>query len=103
MKRLNKKCVGLLQNYYTDSRGLLKLRQAIAKKVGNGIIHDEVIVTSGGRFAIFSAILSILEPGEEVISIDPAWPAYQEFVDFAGGKIKTLKTTLEEKWTPDIK
>jgi aspartate aminotransferase len=66
-------------------------------------MHDEVIVTSGGRFAIFSAILSILKPGEEVISIDPAWPAYQEFVDFAGGKIKTLKTTFEEKWTPDIK
>lgn len=91
------------QYHYTDSRGLLKLRQAIAKKVGYGIMHDEVIVTSGGRFAIFSAILSILKPGEEVISIDPAWPAYQEFVDFAGGKIKTLKTTLEEKWTPDIK
>jgi aspartate aminotransferase len=91
------------QYHYTDSRGLLKLRQAIAKKVGNEIMNDEVIVTSGGRFAIFSAILSILKPGEEVISIDPAWPAYQEFVDFAGGKIKTLKTTLEEKWTPDIK
>jgi aspartate aminotransferase len=91
------------QYHYTDSRGLLKLRQAIAKKVGNGILHDEVIVTSGGRFAIFSAILSILEPGEEVISIDPAWPAYREFVDFVGGKIKTLGTTLEEKWTPDIR
>jgi aspartate aminotransferase len=44
-----------------------------------------------------------LKPGEEVISIDPAWPAYREFVDFAGGKIKTLETTLEEKWTPDIR
>ena len=65
------------------------LRQAIAKKVGHGIEHDEVIVTSGGRFAIFSAILSILRPGEEVISIEPSWPAYREFVDFAGGKIKT--------------
>ena len=70
-------------------RGLLRLRQAIAKKVGHGIEHDEVIVTSGGRFAIFSAILSILRPGEEVISIEPSWPAYREFVDFAGGKIKT--------------
>ena len=89
--------------HYTDSRGLLKLRQAIAKKVGNGITHDEVIVTSGGRFAIFSAIISILKPGEEVISVDPAWPAYREFVDFAGGKIKILETTLEEKWTPDIR
>lgn len=87
--------------HYTDPRGLLKLRQAIAKKVGHGIGQDEVIVTTGGRFALFSAILSILRPGEEVISIEPSWPAYREFVDFAGGKVKTLGTTLENNWTPD--
>ena len=87
--------------HYTDPRGLLKLRQAIAKKVGHGIDQDEVIVTTGGRFALFSAILSILRPGEEVISIEPSWPAYREFVDFAGGKVKTLGTTLENNWTPD--
>jgi aspartate aminotransferase len=91
------------QYHYTDSRGILKLRQAIAKKVGHGTVHDEVIVTPGGRFAIFSAILSILKPGEEVISIEPSWPAYREFVDFAGGKLKALGTTLEEKWTPDTR
>ena len=99
----------LIQSYnkkryhYTDPRGLLKLRQAIAKKVGHGIYQDEVIVTTGGRFALFSAILSILRPGEEVISIEPSWPAYREFVDFAGGKVKTLGTTLENNWTPDTR
>jgi aspartate aminotransferase len=99
----------LIQSYnkkryhYTDPRGLLKLRQAIAKKVGDGIDQDEVIVTTGGRFALFSAILSILRPGEEVISIEPSWPAYREFVDFAGGKVKTLGTTLENNWTPDTR
>jgi aspartate aminotransferase len=91
------------QYHYTDSRGLLKLRQAIAKKVGNGTVDNEVIVTSGGRFAIFSATLALLKQGEEVISIDPSWPAYREFVDFAGGKIKILHTTLEEGWAPDIR
>ena len=91
------------QYHYTDSRGLLKLRQAIAKKVGYGTVDNEVIVTSGGRFAIFSAMLALLKQGEEVISIDPSWPAYREFVDFAGGKIKVLHTTLEERWAPDIR
>jgi aspartate aminotransferase len=91
------------QYHYTDSRGLLNLRQAIAKKVGNGTVENEVIVTSGGRFAIFSAMLALLKQGEEVISIDPSWPAYREFVDFAGGKIKILHTTLEERWAPDIR
>ncbi len=91
------------QYHYTDARGLPKLRQAIAKKVGHRVVHDEVIVTSGGRFAIFSALLSLIKPGEEVISIEPSWPAYREFVDFAGGKMKILGTTLEEKWTPAIR
>jgi aspartate aminotransferase len=89
------------QYHYTDSRGIVNLRQAIARKVGHGIGADEVIVTAGGRFAIFSAILSMLKPGEEVISIEPSWPAYREFVDFAGGKMKILSTNLEEKWNPD--
>ena len=89
------------QYHYTDSRGIANLRQAIARKVGHGISADEVIVTAGGRFAIFSAILSMLKPGEEVISIEPSWPAYREFVDFAGGKMKILNTNLEEKWNPD--
>ena len=91
------------QYHYTDSRGLFRLRQAIANKVGNGITGDEVIITSGGRFAIFSAMLALLKQGEEVISIDPSWPAYREFVDFAGGKIKILKTTIEERWTPNLR
>jgi aspartate aminotransferase len=89
------------QYHYTDSRGIVNLRQAIARKVGHGIGADEVIVTAGGRFAIFSAILSMLKPGEDVISIEPSWPAYREFVDFAGGKMKILSTNLEENWNPD--
>ena len=91
------------QYHYTDSRGLINLRQAIAKRVGDGTTDEEVIVTSGGRFAIFSAILALLKQGEEAIVIDPSWPAYREFVDFAGGKNKILQTTLEERWTPNLR
>ena len=48
-------------------------------------------------------MLALLKQGEEVISIDPSWPAYREFVDFAGGKIKILQTTIEERWTPNLR
>ncbi|HEX5977233.1 MAG TPA: aminotransferase class I/II-fold pyridoxal phosphate-dependent enzyme, partial [Nitrososphaeraceae archaeon] len=41
----------LRQFHYTESRGIPKLRQAIAKKAGNGVIDEQVIVTPGGRFA----------------------------------------------------
>ena len=93
----------LRQYHYTETRGIPKLRQAIAQKVGNDINDEQVIVTPGGRFAVFSAILSLVKSGDEVISIEPAWPAYRECADFIGAKTKIIKTTLEEKWNPDLK
>jgi len=61
------------------------------------------MVTPGGRFAVFSAITSLLRAGEEMIVIEPAWPAYKECSDFVGAKTKVLTTTLENKWIPDTK
>jgi aspartate aminotransferase len=89
--------------HYTDTQGIAKLRDAIASKEGGGISKDQVIVTPGGRFAVFSAITSLLRAGQELIVIEPAWPAYKECVDFVGAKTKILRTTLENKWVPDIK
>jgi aspartate aminotransferase len=91
------------QYHYTETKGIPKLCQAIAKKVGSSITEDQVIVTLGGRFAVFSAFASLLKPGDEVISIEPAWPAYRECADFVGAKTNILKTTLEQRWNPDIK
>src|SRR4029079_9119551 len=76
-----------------------KLRDAIAKK--EGVAEDRVIVTPGGRFAVFSAIASLVKAGQELIAIEPTWPAYKESADYIGAKIQMLKTTLEDKWTPD--
>jgi aspartate aminotransferase len=46
--------------HYTDTLGIAKLRDAIATKEGGVISNDQVIVTPGGRFAVFSAITSLL-------------------------------------------
>jgi aspartate aminotransferase len=89
--------------HYTDTQGITKLRDAIATKEGGGISKDQVIVTPGGRFAVFSAITSLLRAGQDLIVIEPAWPAYKECADFAGARTKILRTTLENKWVPDIK
>ena len=89
--------------HYTDTRGIVKLRDAIATKEGGGISKDQVLVTPGGRFAVFSAITSLLKAGQELIVIEPAWPAYKECADFVGARTKILRTTLEDKWTPDMR
>jgi aspartate aminotransferase len=89
--------------HYTDTLGIAKLRDAIATKEGGGLSRDQVMVTPGGRFAVFSAITSLLRAGEEMIVIEPAWPAYKECSDFVGARSKVLATTLENNWVPDTK
>ena len=86
--------------HYTDTRGIPQLRDAIARKAGVG--EDRVIVTPGGRFAVFAAIASLVKPGEELVTIEPAWPAYRECADLIGARTKVLKTTMEDAWTPDL-
>ena len=68
-----------------------------------GICKDHVVVTPGGRLAVFSAITSLLRTGQELIVIEPAWPAYKECADFVGARTNILRTTLEDKWIPDTK
>jgi aspartate aminotransferase len=93
----------LQQYHYTDTYGIPELREAIAQKEGGGIPKDQVIVTPGGRFAVFSAITSLLRAGQELIVVEPAWPAYKECADFLGARTKVLRTTLENMWIPNTK
>lgn len=86
--------------HYTDTRGTPKLREAIAKQAK--VNDEQLMVTPGGRFGVFSAIVSLLRAGQEMIVIEPAWPAYRECADFAGVRTKVLRTRLEDKWVPDI-
>lgn len=88
--------------HYTDTRGIPQLRIAIANRAG---VKDEarVMVTPGGRFAVFAAIAGLLRPGDELITIEPAWPAYRECADFIGARTKVLRTSIESGWTPDLR
>jgi aspartate aminotransferase len=86
--------------HYTETRGIAKLREAIAKK--EKVSDDRLIVTPGGRFAVFSAIVSLLKPGNELIVIEPSWPAYKECADFVGAKTRIHRTRFEDKWEPDL-
>jgi len=88
--------------HYTEISGIPQLRQEISKKFSN-IRPEHVLVTPGGRFAVFSAITSLLKPGDEYINIEPSWPAYKECAEFIGAKTRLLKTTIGDKWTPNLK
>jgi len=87
--------------HYTDPKGIPSLRTQLARKFGVKNA-EEVIVTPGGRFGVFSAIASIVNPGEEIIIFEPAWPAYRECAEFVGAKVKVIKTSINSNWDPDI-
>ncbi len=93
--------------HYTETRGVPKLREALVKslkkKFDASVKDEQVIVTVGGRFAVFLAVSALLKPGNEIIAIEPYWPAYKECADLVNAKVKVLRTTLEEKWSPNLK
>ena len=60
------------------------------------------MVCRGARFAVYLAITTLLNPGDEIIVIEPAWPAYKDCALNAGIKVRTIKTTLETKWEPSV-
>jgi aspartate aminotransferase len=103
VKKALSRVYDLGQYRYTETRGMPELRSAIAQKTGNDIEANNVIVTPGARFAVFSSIVSLLTAGDEMICIEPAWPAYRECGTFVGSTTKSLRTKLEEGWNPDIK
>ena len=92
---------------YGQAKGMPIFREALAKYVSKkfnvNVKHENIIVSPGARFSIFSAITTLLNPGDEMIVIEPAWPAYKDCALNAGIKVRTINTTLEEKWEPSIK
>jgi aspartate/methionine/tyrosine aminotransferase len=75
---------------YTPAAGLPELRQAIVDKTkrdsGLEITVDQVLVTNGGKQAVYQAFATILDPGDEVILPSPFWTTYPEAIKLAGGK-----------------
>jgi aspartate aminotransferase len=92
---------------YGDSKGMLEFRDTIAKyvteKFGSKTSFNNILVSPGARFSVYLAISSLLNPGNEIIIIEPAWPAYQDNALNSGVKVRTIHTSLEGKWEPKVK
>ena len=75
--------------HYPPSRGNPRLIDAIVAKLRreNGVsaTSSQVIVTPGGKWALFLALGAILNPGDEVIVLEPAWVSYRPMIELNGG------------------
>jgi len=78
------------KNYrYTPAAGLPELREAIAQKTardsGWAVPASQVVVTNGGKQAVYQAFATLIDPGDEVILPTPYWTTYPEAIQLAGG------------------
>ncbi len=111
-------CHDTRNHRYTPAAGLPELREAIAQKTardsGYGVEAAQVVVTNGGKHAVYNTLTALLNPGDEVLLPTPYWTTYPEPSALAGATPVVLPTDevtgfrvtvdqLEAAWTPRTK
>ena len=91
---------------YGPAKGTNEFREIVSnfanKEFGGKTNSENVLVVPGARFGVFLAFSTLLNHGDEVIIIEPSWPAYRQCAINAGVKIRSIKTTLENRWEPSL-
>ncbi len=94
------------QSHYTESAGILSFREKIAHVLGHRykreISPEEVFISVSGRFALFTSIAANVRRGDEVIIVDPSYPAYSECVKDVGARPVRFPTDLNSDWNIDV-
>jgi aspartate aminotransferase len=90
------------ETHYTPVPGTQRVRDAISKKFkrDNGLVYnsDQIVVSTGAKQSLANVILSIVNPGDEVILPAPFWVSYVELVKVAGGVPVILPTSINEDY-----
>ncbi len=93
-------CADPRNHRYTPAGGLPELRAAIAAKTardsGYAVSAAQVLVTNGGKQAVYEAFATLLDPGDEVLLPAPYWTTYPESIRLAGGVPVDVVTTEQQ-------
>ncbi|WP_435318052.1 pyridoxal phosphate-dependent aminotransferase [Haloarchaeobius sp. TZWSO28] len=85
---------------YTSSNGIPQLKDAIVEKLrGDGLEQYEaenIIVTPGAKQALYEVIQALIDDGDEVVLLDPAWVSYEAMVKMAGGSLNRVDLSDSE-------
>lgn len=106
IKEAAKKAIDDNYSYYPPVAGYADLREAIARKFSrdNGLSYSptQIVVSTGAKQSIANVILSLINPGDEVIVPAPFWVTYIEIIKLAGGVPVVVQTDVESnfKFTP---
>ncbi|WP_436927279.1 pyridoxal phosphate-dependent aminotransferase [Halosimplex amylolyticum] len=81
---------------YTPSNGIPELKSAIVDKLhGDGLSQygtENVVVTPGGKQGLFEVFQTLIDDGDEVVLLDPAWVSYEAMVKLSDGSLKRVDT-----------
>lgn len=94
-------------SFYTPVPGYMSLRRAIASTLmrENGVdfAPEQIVVSGGAKQSLCNVVLTVVNPGDEVVIPTPAWVSYVEMVNLAGGKSVTVPATIDNdfKITPE--
>ena len=88
---------------YTANAGLLELREEISNYVSSRFhvpynAKEEIILTVGASQALDLALRAVLDPGDEVVIVEPCFVSYAPLVELAGGKTVTVETTSDQQF-----
>ena len=91
---------------YQPTAGVLPLREAICKKLEkeNRIkaTPDQVVVTAGGKFSIYLAFTAMLQKGDKVVLLDPAWVSYEAAAQINGAEVIRVPSSPDTGFSPDL-
>src|SRR5580704_10825973 len=89
-------CLDPKNHKYTATAGLPELREAIATKTardsGYQVQPGQVLVTNGGKQAVYETFATLIDPGDEVLVPAPYWTTYPEVIALAGGVPVVIST-----------
>jgi aspartate aminotransferase len=90
---------------YTATNGIPELREAVCRKLerDNGLRYtpDQVLITSGGKQALYNFCQAVLDEGDEVLIFAPYWVSYPDMVHLAGATPVIVPTREEDGFAPD--
>ncbi len=99
-------CADPANHRYTPAAGLPGLRQAVAAKTardsGYQIEPSQVLITNGGKQAVYQAFASLLDPGDEVLLPAPYWTTYPEAIALGGGVPVVIGTDESTGYLPSV-
>ncbi len=88
--------------HYSDFRGNADLRARIADKLlaDNGIVctADDILITPGGKYAVYLTVRALINPGDEAIWLTPGWVSYPSIVQASGGMPVAVHLDHEEAY-----